>query len=843
MAEQLYEYIDFGKLQTSFDEFDFETLDSYLDEQLSLDFDSSTYLDSKVEPTEKFAILVMDLLEEVPPKNTEFTLNLLNSFFSLRLPFLDFQQNTVIGLTKSLKRHIDNIEIQEAIRFYIEKGSVIPALWADIYFKEKCLNTHYELLSFEPFEITDLEYEFLDASEDSGLLRIYLETLTHQGFNSHIWTLVNEHLDGWITKTLNALKEGGDSDNLENLEEYAKFCILYIEYIKKGKDPSDDSIRAVLDLLGDVVSLLRDREYPLCYTNFYYKTILLNAFYCELTKHNHMSARAMCKLIEAKSAPGTKIKWWTTPVKFCEFFSHEERIWLAKRDLTVCLLELLCYRQDYGSKELRHHFINLLTASGRFGNDLSLFNITFDDEFYLYEPFNIDPKKPIQIGDIFRVAFYPLNHKAYVKAAFRSVGRWLKAKNEDQLDEEWLDAFGLNRLDPLRLLCFYDEIIDDVVNHERYGNIDVAGELTKAVHDVIEFDWIEISTPLLFFIAYFNLLPEHRIDFYQKVIERRGSYWFSALNSLCRLHIKEHSFELAQALIDTTPDGEVKDKLSEELSDAENKAVEFEKMFPTPEYEYEFEDITDTHLLYLMAACFASLSRRQNAIHHSSGLSTSFLVPYYHTSHSILAELINDELLIHHKESRAKLDVENITNYTRTSLPLIPNVAGYIDLESFCERLKREAQLRSFDGPAIEQAENKLKLGWLLNSFFYQVEDYGYKKDMVSFGIEEFMEIERLVSRFSGSQLNSVTFNAVNYVSGTQKKYKFSDEKACQRISSRLLKNLREFSPNNFAGKTFERNQHPSFGLETALFFVDGLSKEERYTKTQSQAIEFDLGF
>lgn len=729
-------------------------------------------------------------------------------------------------------KQIQSITPSDVMSFFEKKNTNVPFLFGFTFFAAQ----YHSACTSHTKPSLDDELQALFAVLD-GNWSIYLlfVALRHVNDRESLHTILKRELlhlgeDEW--GMVQALLTPGDNALLSiaegnyHLSAYRDF--LWV--LENDAEPDYSDVMRVLEALLYVQQSVTSffREYQSMLDDFHI-IIPMVVFYQRLEEFDCIYASAIRKLIEAKHLPGMPARPFETIKAFCDYFSENERKWLAKWDMTLCSFELQYYADDYSHTGLRMRLIDLLCSVGQEDSYFEEFNLLekpeFDDDG---EQIN-DVKAHLNVADYIRDEMYDKYAIQQVRSAYRVVYRWLSAYSQATLAEEWEDSPDPARLDPFRLQYFYDEIIGDIVHHSKYNDLEIAAKLTNSVYSALFATPYYLSLPLKFFKAYFSRDHDEAISLYQDVVNSESGYRNSAANNLVLLYIKRQDYVSAQNVINKMDDGESKVARQKQLEVKLKKAAEIQSILAVPESELELCTIGNLHLLYLATAVYMAHANKETIIRLRPNPIVSLLVPYYHTSHTIIRELMTAEVLRFSGNGFADFDPETATQYSLTSLPLIPNIKGYFNIDICLDLLRDEIKKRTFEQSEITECENKLKVAWLLNSFYYNL-DKVFDTENVVLTSGDYEDIAPLVERFTPSQLYSIAWSAVNFVSGNMTMYKFGQKTACERLLPRLLKSLREFSHVDFKAKTFGRPKLPTFHLERILFWVDGIAPEDRFS-------------
>lgn len=729
-------------------------------------------------------------------------------------------------------KHIQSITPSDVMSFFEKKNTNVPLLFGFTFFAAQ----YHSACTSHTRPSLDDELQALFAVLD-GNWSIYLlfVALRHVNDRESLHTILKRELlhlgeDEW--GMVQALLTPGDNALLPiaegnyHLSAYRDF--LWV--LENDAEPDYSDVRRVLEALLYVQQSVTSffREYQSMLDDFHI-IIPMVVFYQRLEEFDCIYASAIRKLIEAKHLPGMPARPFETIKAFCDYFSESERKWLAKWDMTLCSFELQYYADDYSHTALRMRLIDLLCSIGQEDSYFEEFNLLekpeFDDDG---EQIN-DIKAHLNVADYIRDEMYDKYAIQQVRSAYRVVYRWLSAYSQATLAEEWEDSPDPARLDPFRLQYFYDEIINDIVQHPKYNDLEIAAKLTNSVYSELSATPSYVSLPLKFFKAYFSRDLDEALSLYQDVLNSDSGYRNSAANNLALIHIKRQDYVSAQNVINKMDDGESKVARQKQLEDKLKKAAEIQSILAVPESELELCTIGNLHLLYLTTVVYMAHANKESVIRLQQNPIVSLPVPYYHTSHTIIRELMTAEVLRFSRNGLADFDPETATQYSLTSLPLIPNIKGYFNIDICLDILRDEIKKRTFEQSEITECENKLKVAWLLNSFYYNLSKVFDTEDVVLTS-GDYEDIAPLVERFTPSQLYSIAWSAVNFVSGNMAMYGFGQKTACERLLPRLLKSLREFSHVDFKAKTFGRPKLPTFHLERILFWVDGISPEDRFS-------------
>lgn len=735
-------------------------------------------------------------------------------------------------LAMQFSKHIHGVTPFDVISFFDNKNTKVPFLFGFTFFAAQ----YHSACTSHTKPSLDDEHQALFAVLD-GNWSIYLlfVALRHVNDRESLHTILKRELlhlgeDEW--GMVQALLTPGDNALLPiaegnyHLGAYRDF--LWV--LENDAEPGYSNVRRVLEALlyvqQSITSFFRAYQSML---DDYHIIIPMVVFYQRLEEFDCIYATAIRKLIEAKHLPGIPPRPFETIKAFCDYFSESERKWLAKWDMTLCSFELQYYADDYSHTKLRMRLIDLLCSVGQEDSYFEEFNLLekpeFDDDG---EQIN-DIKAHLNVADYIRDEMYDKYSIQQVRSAYRVVYRWLSAHNQATLTEEWENSPDPNSLDPFRLQYFYDEIIGDIVNHPKYEDLEIAAKLTTSVYAALAATPYSLSTPIKFFKAYFSKDHDETISLYQDVVNSDSGYRNSAANNLALIYIKHQDYVSAQNVINKMDDGESKVARQQQLEDKLKKVAEIQSILAVPESELELCTIGNLHLLYLTTFVYMAHANKESVIRLQQNPIVSLPIPYYNTSHTIIRELMTAEVLKFSRNGLADFDPETATQYSLTSLPLIPNIKGYFNIDICLDVLRDEIKKRTFEQSEITECENKLKVAWLLNSFYYNLSKVFDTEDVVLTS-GDYEDIAPLVERFTPSQLYSIAWSAVNFVSGNMAMYGFGQKTACERLLPRLLKSLRDFSHVDFKAKTFGRPKLPTFHLERILFWVDGIAPEDRFS-------------
>ncbi|AGH47082.1 hypothetical protein [Paraglaciecola psychrophila] len=112
--------------------------------------------------------------------------------------------------------------------------------------------------------------------------------------------------------------------------------------------------------------------------------------------------------------------------------------------------------------------------------------------------------------------------------------------------------------------------------------------------------------------------------------------------------------------------------------------------------------------------------------------------------------------------------------------------------------------IKGFSDKDIVELHQYNKLGWMYNTLYFIVDKHFNRPEcMVTQTVYD--EIKELVSPYSPTQLSSMAWNAVNFVSGNMVTHGFGEKIALERMPIRLKKVLQESQNNKYNAKTFER--------------------------------------
>lgn len=769
-------------------------------------------------------------------RHTEFLnkTDILPSLYSAYQSITHFELNKLLvfeRLAAQFSVHIQRLTPADVIEFFQHKGTKVPFLFGFMFFaslyQESCVD-HKELHLDDEHQILlkalegnlgiYLLFQIVKHVHDpKSLLKLLKDELSRDGVNE--WDMVQ----ALLTPGDNSIEPYGSS--LGILDAYRNFLLA----MENGDRPSDEDVRYVVELLHFAKESVTScfREY-VSMQNDFRRIVMVVVFYQRLKEFDCLQASAIRKLIEAKHLPGMPATPFPTIKSFCDYFTTDERKWLARWDMTLCSFELQYYFHEYSHAELRMRLIDLLCSVGDEGTCFSEFNLLEKPEYDDDGGALNDIKGHLNVADYIKEELYQKVPTQQVRAAYRVVHRWLSAYEQETLTEEWENSPDPAWVDPYRLRYFYDEIIDDIARHPKYNDIEIVRKLTENIYSKLSEYGVPLSLTLKFFKAYFSDDYEEQVDLYQEVIQGDSGYRHSAAYNLALAHIKYGEHELAQEAISNMDEGDSQTSLQKRLNEHVAKADKIQKIMSAPESELHLSDISDLNLLYLTAVVHMAHAKNDHVIRHSPEPFHMLLVPNYRTSHTIIKELMNAKVLRVKNEGLGDFDPETADEYSFTSLPLIPNVSGYFNISVFLDVLRDEIKKRTIDPAVIAACENKLKVAWVLNSFYY-----GLKKllgpDDVIFSLGNYEELTLLVDRFTPRQLRAIGFGAVNFVFGNMGTYGFGLQTASERVVPRLLNNLKDFSHTDFKSTTYGRPKIQTFHLEQVLLWVDGVAPETRF--------------
>lgn len=732
----------------------------------------------------------------------------------------------------AFSQHLKRLTPEDVMSFFETKEERVPFLFgfrffAELYY-ESCAShkklylddSHKKLIRVMNgnLGIYVLFTAIKHVDDAELLLKELKEQLTRDGVNE--WDIVQ------------ALLTPGDRTILpvtydnRHCDAYRNFLLA----IENNTWPTNEEVRQVIVALHHAKQSATSyfREYSSMLCDFYH-IVPMVVFYQRLKEFDCLQAVAIRKLIEAKHLPGMPSRPFQTIQSFCDYFSEDERKWLAKWDMTLCSFELQYFASEYDHGALRMRMIDLLCSVGDESACFDEFNLLEKPEYDDDGEQTNEVKGHLNLSDFIKDELYEKMPILQVRAAYRVVYRWLSAYDQNTLPEEWENSPHPDSVDPYRLEYFYDEVIGDIVRHPKYKDLEIAYKLTSNIYKRLSSEPIPLGSTLQFFKAYFSNDHDEQIQLYRNVIQSNSNYYNSAANNLAVAYIKCHQYELAQEVISNMDEGEFRSSRQEQLDSALSKIAKIERILAAPESELHLSNVSDLHLLYLTAVVHMAYTNKENVIRHKPEPFTSLLVPYYRTSHSIIRELMSAEVLRVKSGEVADFDPDKANQYTFTSLPLIPNIKGFIHIEFFLEVLRDEIKKRTIDPSAIKACENQLKLAWVLNHFYFTLSK-GFDTDNVVLSLGDYEEIAPLVERFTPSQLHSIAWGAVNFVSGTMTTHGFGQKTACERMIPRLLKSLKEYSHTDFKSKTFGRPRIQTFHLEKILFWADGIDHETRFS-------------
>lgn len=734
-------------------------------------------------------------------------------------------------LAGQFSMHIQELTLTDVFDFFQSKGTKVPFLFGFMFFaslyQESCVD-HKE------FYLDDEHQILLKALE--GNLGIYLlfQTVKRVHDPKSLLQVLKDELsrddvNEW--GMVQALLTPGDKtiepygSSLGILDAYRNFLLA----MENGDIPSDEDVRYVVELLHFAKESVTScfREY-VSMQNDFRRIIMVVVFYQRLKEFDCLHASAIRKLIEAKHLPGMPATPFPTIKSFCDYFTPDERKWLARWDMTLCSFELQYYFSEYSHSELRMRLIDLLCSVGDEDICFSEFNLLEKPEYDDDGGALNDIKGHLNVADYIKEELYQKVPTQQVRAAYRVVHRWLSAYEQETLTEEWENSPDPAWVDPYRLRYFYDEIIDDIVRHPKYNDIEIVKKLTESIYSKLSEYGVPLSLTLKFFKAYFSDDYEEQVHLYQEVIQGDSGYRHSAAYNLALAHIKCGKHELAQEVISNMNEGDSQTSLQKRLNEQVAKADRIQKIMKAPQSEQHLSDVSDLHLLYLTAAVHMAHAKNDYVIRHSPEPFRMLLVPNYRTSHTIIKELMNAQVLRVKNENIEDFEPETADEYSFTSLPLIPNIKDYFNISLFLDVLRDEIKKRTIDSGVIAACENKLKVAWVLNNFYYRLEKL-LEPDEVILSLGDYEELTLLVDRFTPRQLCSIGFSAVNFVFGNMTTYGFGLQTASERLVPRLMKNLKEFSHTDFKSATFGRPKIQTFHLEQVLLWVDGVSPEIRF--------------
>ena len=784
-----------------------------------------------IEKGELFQNISIHILRYVNFQNDRDILPSLYSVYQHLNQFEHSQHFTSERFGIAFSLHLKRLTPEDVITFFETKEERVPFLFGFRFFAER----YYESCASHKKLYLDDSYQKLirvmndnlgiyvlftaikHVDDSELLLKELKEQLARDGVNK--WDIVQALL---TPRDLTILPETYDN---RQCNAYRNFLLA----IENNTCPTNEDVRQVIVALHHAKQSATSffREYSSMHCDFYH-IVPMVVFYQRLKEFGCLQAVAIRKLIEAKHLPGMTSRPFQTIQSFCDYFSEDERKWLAKWDMTLCSFELQYFASDYDHVALRMRMIDLLCSVGDESECFSEFNLLEKPEYDDEGEHTNKTKGHLNLAEFIKDELYDKMPIQQVRAAYRVVYRWLSAYDQKTLPDEWENSPYPDSVEPYRLECFYDEVIGDIVRHPKYKDLEIAYKLTINIYKRLSDESIPLGTSLQFFKAYFSNDHDEQVQLYRNVIQDNSTYYNAAANNLAVAYIKCHQYELAQEVISSMDEGEFRLSRQEQLDLALSKIAKIESILVAPESELHLSNVSDLHLLYLTAAVHMAYTNTENVIRHKPEPFTSLLVPYYRTSHSIIRELMSAEVLRVKSGEIADFDPDKANQYTFTSLPMIPNIKGFIHIEFFLEVLRDEIKKRTLDPSAIKACENQIKLAWVLNHFYFTLSK-GFDTENVVLSLGDYEEIAPLVERFTPSQLQSIAWGAVNFVSGTMKTHGFGQKKACERMIPRLLKTLKEYSHTDFKCKNFGRPRIQTFHLEKILFWADGIDHETRF--------------
>ncbi|AGH45840.1 hypothetical protein C427_3732 [Paraglaciecola psychrophila 170] len=627
---------------------------------------------------------------------------------------------------KFLQNHILNAGADRIIEFYLSSSKQIPLAITNLYIEHVF---KMKFLDFKPLSLSKTEESLVNNTGGNKLLillLISLQRLEEDDQVLHVYQKEIETQNPKLYRSILSLINPLD-DGFQEEEYYSYFigpCREYLAQMHTESTPTRIQTKEVLEFINhNLQNIHTYGNNPHEFDQNFFTVSVLAVFYNQLDRFKSVFATAIRKLIEAKHLPGIKPRQFPLIKDFYKYFTKQERVWLAKHDYTLCSIEMLYYPQLYKPHELRKMLLNLMCSAGDEEQELSWFNVNeqpeWDEEgLHLIN----DVFWPMEMAEMLKQVFYPLNNKATVKATYNVISRWIDAFRYDQLDEEWTDAPDPNLIDPLRLATFYSDIIQDVVNHERFGDDKIARRLTNSVYRFLTDKDEYLPTDLLFFVAYFSTDNKFKETAYKQVFERQEDYSSASANNLILIKLDQGDLQEAQAIVDNMEESELRQKCQKLINEKAEKARKLSALIALPKTDLAVSDLSDLHLIFLTATCLSALSVRDDHINHRKKPLSAMLVPDYDTSHKIIRQLLRENILKPKNNSWINIDPENVSKYAITELPLIPNVKGYFQFESFVELLRDELRCRCIAPSVVAKANVKIKMGWLLNSFYHTLE-------------------------------------------------------------------------------------------------------------------------
>jgi hypothetical protein len=392
--------------------------------------------------------------------------------------------------------------------------------------------------------------------------------------------------------------------------------------------------------------------------------------------------------------------------------------------------------------------------------------------------------------------------------------------------------------DTEKLIYFYGWVIGELVHHNEKNNENLAHTLTNEFFAYVQesreipFD-DESYAALCFFKAYFT--PENQkalvVPLYEKVINADSGYRYTAIHNLINYYIDEGDINNARsylARLSNDDHAEWIEKFLPRIADVQKRIKLLSPLLGKKGKPKKLKTLSNPELLLLSSAVLCSIDQHEDAIRHDENKPFSWLVGDYRVSQQIIYQLVNKKVLVSVDESWKAWKKTAVTIHDITSMALMPNVEGVVTFELLLSQCKDEVAKREFSDKDIVELHQYNKLGWMYNTLYFNVDKYFNRPEcMVTQTVYD--EIKELVSPYSPTQLSSMAWNAVNFVSGNMVTHGFGEKTALERMPIRLKKVLQESQNNKYNAKTFERNKRPTLPIETVLSWVDGITPDGRY--------------
>jgi hypothetical protein len=739
----------------------------------------------------------------------------------------DISEDVLQELGKHIIYHTKSISVKQYLDFHHEYDH-LSELLIFRYFNSRL---EFVILGQEIAPFTDDEIELAKLSKASGLIHFFFSLIRCKNIDTFLDTLSRiQNLD--LLSDAKLLLEPNHRDDESGFKyiqcDGVEYLVDATQQIEECREIGIPLIRLVASYVNKMLESAHYNIHESTLIQYRFDDMLaIETFRYFLQKHceTSISASVLKKYIDARWSLTSNRTGATKD--YLATFSEKEGQLVCQFDSTYIQYLLNKNVGQLVMQPIVELTINLLFAIPEADTGYSPFNIKCsqdEGELYCYPSELIENE--VDIGMMDTDEFFEVIEG--IDEKLRSIKKVDACAEPFSVAESPSDD---------HVLSLHKLVIDKCVRSDEFVNEALAKQFTKTCYQHLSNSSGVMSDSadyeqLTFFHAFYT--PdndiEKREELYKRTLQFDGGYANASLHNLLVLCIDNGDEEQARYCLGKLDEDHQDwiDKFTPQVKALEKRVSIMKPLFESAGAPKNLGDLSIESLLYLSSVVISVLDMRADSLIHDNEKPFSWLVADYDVSSLLVSKLISEKVLVPLDNSWKTINKASVTMKDITSIPLVPNIKGFVTYELLLVLCKDEVRRRDINPKEVNYVNIMYKAGWLYNTLHFNIKKR-FDGETCDITQTLFDEVNALIVSFSPSVLGAIAWNAINFVAGSMQEHGFGKTVAFERIPMRLKKVISDSRVSGYKAKTFERNQRPTLPVETVLMWVDGIPPNERY--------------